>query len=285
MKLTTSNAQSMSYVRALVHGNSGIGKTTSLLTLPEASTVVVALERGLIPLRKRAYRVIEIECWDDLRELVKAMAGSTLQADGALTFALRDATFADVRVLAVDSLTAINELAKRQIVEVDRRAMTKVRTKGKEETPAGIYDDVLSQEDWGLLATRLGNLTASINRMPLHTVFTALSAKREDKKTGQMTIAPALQGQYATAAPAYFDVVVHMENVIGPDGEDVRVWRTKNDGMILAKDASAALDQFEPADWMQLFKKIIGGKKAQAQEKQNTTETATETQNADTKES
>lgn len=273
MKLTQSNAQAMNYVRALVHGNSGIGKTTSILTLSERHTLVVAVERGLIPLRNRAYEVIEIECWEDMRTLLQAMVAGAVGQDGGFTFTIDGHEYNNIRVLAIDSLSEINAFCKRQIVEVDRRAMTLARTAklrtGPVEVPDGIYDEQMTMEDWGLLATRMSNLAAAFNKLPCHTVWTCLSARHEDRKTGAISIAPALQGAFAASCPAYFDVVCYMTSVIGDDGTDTRVWQTRNDGLIIAKDASAVLDPFEATDWTALFKKILAGRKASEIENAN----------------
>ena len=43
------------------------------------------------------------------------------------------------------------------------------------------------------------------------------------------------------------------------------MWRTFNDGTIIAKDASGALDTFERPDWTAVFKKILGSNGAKSQ--------------------
>ena len=69
----------------------------------------------------------------------------------------------------------------------------------------------------------------------------------------------------AEAMGAFFadfpDLVLHMESVNQGDGQNARVWRTYNDGRVIAKDASGALDHFEPADWAVVFTKILGNKR------------------------
>lgn len=245
MKETTTKDRNVSLIRALVHGESGVGKTTSLRTLPEDHTVIAAAERGLVPLRDRNYRVLVIETWDDIRELVRRFR-SPENGDGK------------ARVLAIDSLSELSELCKRQIVEVDRKKLVSQRTSGKSESPAGIYDDQLTQEDWGLYRTRMSQMISAVCHLPLHVIFTCLSAWTEDKRTGVLHVTPNLNGKLAMECPAFFDLVLYMEGQKAADDKPVRLWRTYNDGQVIAKDASGVLGNYEEPDWSKVIKKIIG---------------------------
>jgi hypothetical protein len=251
MRMTNSKDKSLSYIRALVYGDSGIGKTTSLRTLPQDRTLIAAAERGLIPLRGCDFGVAVIESWDDTRELAVACRADPITVGGK-----------QVSVLAIDSLTEIGELCKKHIVEVDRRKLISDRTKGKTEVPQGVYDDQMTQEDWGLYTTRMRNLLSAFCHLPCHIIFTALSSLTEDKTDGKVYRGPALNGKLARECCGQFDLVLHMESVTQPDNSNERVWRTFNDGRVLAKDASGKLDQFEAANWTSAFKKILNGKEA-----------------------
>jgi len=78
--------------------------------------------------------------------------------------------------------------------------------------------------------------------------------------------------------------VCYMTEVIGDDGVGVRVWQTRNDGLVIAKDASAVLDPFEATDWTALFKKILAGRKAGEIENVNKQEQKPETTQKEKKE-
>lgn len=249
MRITKSNERECSYIRALVHGDSGIGKTTSLATLPEKDTLIVAAERGLLPLRKRGYDVVIVDGWQDLHEVTAAIQAGTL--DG----------MAEKRIIVFDSLTEIADLAKRQIVGVDRPKLVSERTAGKTSSPRGIYDDLMCQEDWGLYGTRMSNWLAAVVHLPKHVVMTALSSVHENRTTGAQLKTPDLNGKLAWEVPAYFDVVCHMESATDTEGKATRVFRTSNNGQVLAKDASGELAELEPANWSALFKKILKGEK------------------------
>jgi hypothetical protein len=251
LKKSSTKDKSLQYVHAVVYGESGIGKTTSLGTLPQDCTVIAAAERGLLPLRDKSYEVLLIESWQDVRELVRTFMEPYQVGDKP------------ARILAIDSLSEFSELCKRQILEVDRKALVGERTKGKESKPTGIYDDQLTMEDWGLYRTRMSQMISAVCHLPIHTIFTSLPAWTEDKRTGTLHVTPNLSGKLAMECPAFFGEVLYMEASKDSEGNPSRLWRTYNDGQILAKDESGALDPYEPTNWTALFRKILksGGDK------------------------
>jgi hypothetical protein len=254
MKLsTTKTNRELRLIRALVHGDSGAGKTTSLGTLPEDSTLIIALERSLLPLAARDYRVIQAESWTDLRDLVRAMSTGT-RTDAGLSFDLDGETIGGVKTVAIDSLSEVNDMCKRHIIRVDRKALVQQRTRGKSDAPEGIYEDQMTQEDWGVLGNRVAGFTNAVNHLPVHTIFTCLSAWTEDRRTGIVHRTPALSGKLAQGIAAQFDLVFHMETV-----EAERMWRTANDGIRLAKDSTGLLPELVAPDWRGVFAAILKG--------------------------
>jgi DNA polymerase III delta prime subunit len=256
VKVMTTKNKELKMIHALVHGDSGVGKTTSLGTLPEDITLIIALERSLLPLRNRDYRVIQVECWNDLRDLVRAMMAGDY-TDNGLSFEIDGDKVDGIKIVAFDSLSEINELAKKHIVEVDRKAIISERSKGKKDTPDGIYDDQMTQEDWGALSRRMRGFMSAVNHLPAHTMFTCLSAWKEDKQTGIVHRTTNLNGALSNEVSALFDLVFHMENATNTDGENVRVWRTANDGVHLAKDSTGVLPEFIEPDWRKVFALIL----------------------------
>lgn len=245
MKIVTTKAKEFNFIRALVHGDSGIGKTTSIKTLPRDITLVAGAERSLLPLGGSDFNATRIETWDDVRTMIAELSRG-LEINGKA-----------VKILAIDSLSQISELCKLHIVEVDRKALTKERTGGNKERPQGIYDDQMTIEDWGVYGTRMTNMISAVCQLPMHIIFTCLSNWHEDKLSGATNRTPAVQGKLATNCPAFFDLVMHMEASKDPEGRPIRVFRTFNDGRVIAKDASGKLDLFEPANWKRIFRKVL----------------------------
>lgn len=249
MKLTKSSDQKLTYLRALVYGPSGIGKTTSIATCPQDRTLIIAAERGLIPLRGYDYAVAQIASWDEFRSTFAALAacreGDHLQVEGR-----------KITTVVLDSLSEISEMLKRHIVSVERPKLLHLRSGGKQNAPDKIYDDLMDMEAWNLYGTRMRNALAAMMHLPCHVVCTSLESMREDKRTGQIWRHPNLNGALAMECAAFFDVVLHMESVDDGEGGNARVWKTYNDGNLLAKDASNALEMHEPADWAVVMGKI-----------------------------
>lgn len=273
MQLASTQDRELRLIRALVFGDSGIGKTTSLATLPEKNTLIVLRERGTLPLRAKHFQVVVIDEWEDLRHLVAALRKGVPASDGSITATIMDREFAGIKIVAVDSLTEIFSLCKRQIIDVDRKALIAQRTAGRSEkqggpvdTPEGIYDEQMTQEDWGILASRMDGFTSSMNHLPVHTIFTSLAMYKDDKRTGETMRMPALQGAFANTCNAHFDLVFHMEATTGEDGKPARVWRTANDGIFRCKDSTGILPEFVPANWMTVMGKILGGAKAKSED-------------------
>jgi hypothetical protein len=250
MKLTTTQDKTLTTISALVHGDSGVGKTTSLATLPEDKTLMVLTERGALPLRNKGFPVLRPKTWDDVISIPGMIANPDAIEDEAIKTAVKAC-----RIVVVDSLSATAELCARHIIEVDRARLVQDRTGGKESTPKGIYSEQLAQEDYGLLRTRVKNFCSSLTSLPINVIMTCGSVWIRDQHTGINRYAPQLAGKTAMEIPAYFDLVLFMEST--PEG--TRQWRTFNDGTFIAKDASGVLENIESPNWTAIFAKILKG--------------------------
>lgn len=252
-------------MRALLCGDSGIGKTTSLGTLPPGQTIIAAAERGLLPLRGKGFRVLAIESWEDVRELVRIFSRAEIDAQGRLTLDVGGELIPGINILAIDSLTELCALAIRQIVDVDRRALISDRTKGKTERPQGIYEDLMGMEDWNLFGNRMRQLLGMLTKIPCHLIMTSLMEHKENKQTGAIEKVPLVNGKLAFEVISWFDLVLSMEPARDPEGNIGRIWRTASDGIVKAKDSTGILDVFEPTNWTVVMKKIFANKTAASQ--------------------
>jgi hypothetical protein len=171
------------------------------------------------------------------------------------------------KTLCLDSLSAIGDMCKLAIVAYDRKLLIKSRTGGRSETPDSIYEDLMSQEDWGLYLARMKGLLAQLASGPFHLIVTALTAWTQDKRTGTIKKTPALQGRLALEVAQYFDLVFYMDSIPDSDGRESRVWRTASDSTVEAKDASGVLDTIEATDWSAVLRKILTQPKTPDQNK------------------
>lgn len=240
---TTTKDQQLQFVRALVYGESGRGKTTSLRTLPEATTaIVIAGERGALPLRGQSYMARSVRTWEEMTELADEMSNGMPRG---------------IRTVCLDSLSAVGDMCKHGIVTHDRKLLIKSRTKGRSDSPDSIYDDLMSQEDWGLYLARMKALLAQLTASPFHLIVTSLTAWTQDKRSATIRKTPALQGRLALEVAQYFDLVFYMDSIPDSEGRESRVWRTSSDSTVEAKDASGALEPIEEPDWTNVFTKIL----------------------------
>lgn len=255
MKLTTTQDAELNRIHALLYGNSGIGKTTSIKTLPEATTLVVTGERDCLPLRKRSFPVARFDTWDDLKTICNAIY-SQQSENAALTKLVQRA-----KILVIDSLAQVSILCIQQILNVDRPVIVAERTKKERDTPKGVYAEVLTQEDWGLFGTRILNFINAVCQLPIHTICLCPSVKPTSGQEKQCLYAPervpAISGRAAESCMQHFGLILHMQPGKTEGGEDTRVWRTYNDGASEAKDSAGILNPYEPADWSYVFKKLL----------------------------
>lgn len=198
--LSKSNQAENKLIRLLMHGDSGIGKTTAITTLPHETTLVVLAEPKALPLADFAFDCITVKSWEDCTELLAMLKAP----------ATKEFNPAKYKTVVFDSLTAISDLLKVQITNTDRRELLMARSKGARDTPDNIYEDQLSMEDYGLYRTRIMNFVRDANSLPMHVVFTALSLWREDKETGEKIRLPDLQGKAAVEIGRLFDFVFYM---------------------------------------------------------------------------
>lgn len=254
MKLMNTSDTELTLVRALIYGDSGVGKTTSLGTLPADKTLIATAERGVLPLRNQNYPVLQFEGWNDVQKIYQALVVTNDVEDDMVEVIAR------TRIVAIDSLSALSDLCMKDIVEVARPALQLQRTKNQTDKPVGIYEELMTMDDWGVYKKRMLNLISAFCHLPYHVIFTSLAGWAKDKQGGDVFRTPNLSGKAALECPAYFDLVLHMEAKVDAEGNNIRVWRTANDGQIIAKDASGMLDEFEPANWMTVFGKILGTK-------------------------
>ncbi len=241
-KSNTENVELLK-IKALIYGGSGVGKTYTARTLPEKKTRIISAESGLLSLSGTNIDVVELENWNDLKELYSEFMTEEHQKKYDFIF--------------IDSLTEINEMCKEHIVKVERPA---VRGKvGK------IYDDILDMQDWGLVHTKMSRMIRMFRDLPYNIIFTCLEDEKKDERTGAVTVLPSLNGKLQTNIAQYFDMVFRL--ISEDDKAENKTYRnflTEKTEKSLAKDRSGVLDRLELPNWEKVISKIkkeIGSKK------------------------
>jgi len=153
----------------------------------------------------------------------------------------------------IDSLTEIDELAKEQIVKQDRPNL-----KGKDI--GKVYDDMMTLQDYGLLATRMTRFIRAYRDLEYNIIFTSLELEKKNEITGSITLVPSISGRLSLNLAGYFDEVFHMITKKEPDNKVGRYFITANIENTIAKDRAGVLELMELPDWTKIITKIKGGK-------------------------
>ena len=233
------------FLRALLYGVSGSGKTHTARTLPLDRTLVLLVEPKHLPLRGQDIDAITIHSWAEyaaaFREIAGALKNGVLEVNGKKK-----------NIIFIDSLSHINELCKQQIIKKDRPALLY-----KAEKDVGnIYDELLGINDWQLLGARIDATTSAFCHLPIDLIFTCLERWITDEETGINQKAPLLNGNLPITIGRYFDCVFH-QKMSDIDGQIIAEFETHQTPTMGAK-SQVEINATEPADWTAILQKLFG---------------------------
>ncbi|CAM5220304.1 hypothetical protein CDEF62S_00618 [Castellaniella defragrans] len=245
--------------KVALFGKPGIGKTTLLKTLPEASTLFVDLEAGDLAVKDWRGDCVRPATWPEFRDLAVFLAGPNraLPADAAFSEAHYQAVcerYGDPTQLDkyttyfVDSLTVLSRLA---MVWAKTQPQAFSERTGKPDS-RGAYG-LLGQE----MVTALTHLQHARGK---NVVFVAILDERTDD-FNRCIFVPQIEGsKTASELPGIVDEVVTLAEIKAEDGSSYRafVCHTVNPYGLPAKDRSGHLDLLEPPDLGALIAKCTG---------------------------
>lgn len=219
-------AERVEYLKLLVYGDSGVGKTTlagSAYDVPEMRPVLfVDMEGGTKSIRNR-YPEIEVirvrEEYTEKGRLVKTAWSRLVEVYEALKIEQR------YRTVVIDSLSEAYEVAMKDI-------MTGVVQEYPDRDP-----DVPGQREYGRARSQLRRMTRRFRDLPINVIFTALKGEKTTDDGRVVAIGPALSGKLMNEIPAFMDEVYHL--YVKDDKEDVkRFILTRKTGKNIAKTRS-----------------------------------------------
>jgi hypothetical protein len=222
--LKRTGSLSAPFVKVLIPGESGAGKTRALAHLDDI--VILSAEEGLLSIRQADKPYIQINGIDDLYE---AYAWLTESAEAR-----------QFNAVGIDSLSEIAE-----VVLADER---KPGTKGAKDPRAA----------YGEMQDKMAGVIRAFRDLPNRHVVMTAKIEKGATEMGEVRYVASMPGKKLTAdLPYFFDEVVVVR--VHRTGETVeRVFQCHDDGVWHAKDRSGRLDMWEPYDLKALIGKIGG---------------------------
>lgn len=211
---------------AVIAGPSGIGKTSQVRFLPEAETLIISAEAGLLCLHGTNYAVAEVKSSDDLLEVYEFLTKDPPQ----------------FKYIFIDSLTEIMKIL-----------LEEKKNDPKYQDPKftrNMYGDFGEQ---GIKIIKVFRDLAQYS-----VIFTCLD---QLDKEGVMTVEEYnIPGKMINKdLKSLFDLVLHMKIHKDPETqESKRVFLTDESVSRLAKDRSGKLDLVEDANIGTIITKVLG---------------------------
>ena len=206
------------YVKILVHGPAGSGKTR-LCGTTGGKTLIINAEGSLLSLRGQSIDVFTVKSLVDVRTIYE--------------YLLTDTVFDWV------CLDSISEVA--EVVLSYEKSQTKDPRKAYGET-----------------ADTMNQLIRCFRDLQKNVYFSSKQDRQKDETTGQVFFGAAMPGQkLGQGLPYFFDEVFALHNWKDENGEYQSALQTRRSDSHDAKDRSGALDVAEPPDLSKIYAKIM----------------------------
>ena len=220
IELKRTSAVSPAFVKVLVYGSSGAGKTTLIPSLP--NPIALSAEAGLLSIRGADIPYIEIKSIADLTE--------------AYTWLSESEEAAQYESVAIDSISEIAEVvlsAEKKVAKDPRQA-------------------------YGAMQEQIADLVREFRDLPNRHVYMSAKVERVQDDMGRLLYGPSMPGnKTGQALPYWFDEVLALRCETDADGKVARMIQADTDGVWLAKDRSGKLDAWESADLGAIIRKIL----------------------------
>jgi phage nucleotide-binding protein len=217
-RITNTSTVAAKYIKVLVHGPSGAGKTR-LCATTGGRPLIISAESGLLSLREFNLDVWEVNKIEDLAEV--------------FTFLREDTTYDWVCLDSISEIAEVVLAAEKKLTKDPRKA-------------------------YGEMQDRMVALIRAFRDLPKNVYFSAKQAKIKNDVTGEIVHGPSAPGQkIAEALPYFFDEVFALHNWKDDEGNFQTALQTRRDASYEAKDRSGALLPAEPANLGAIRTKIL----------------------------
>ena len=223
IELKSTASPTDTFVKALVYGAAGVGKTSLIPTLP--NPIVLSAEAGLLSIADAELPYVEISSVDDLME--------------AYRWLLDSAEAKSFESVAIDSISEVAEV----VLNHEKKSSKDPR------------------QAYGAMQEQIAEIIRAFRDLPGRHVYMSAKLDKSQDEMGKMMYAPSMPGnKTGQALPYFFDEVLALRVERDADGNSYRALLCDSDGSWLAKDRSGKLDQWEPPDLGEIINKIRGAK-------------------------
>lgn len=173
----TGNAEYGRFIKTLICGDPGSGKTLISSTFP--NPYYVSAEGGLMSIAGLALPYLELEHSDQLFELRAALALSPEGREVMLG--------CPVETVIIDTIDEVQGTLIRERLEAERR-------------------DKMTLQDFGWLNEQMQSIIRSFRNLNVNVVFTCHLKETRDDELGRIVYRPGMQGQIAEKIPGFVDL-------------------------------------------------------------------------------
>jgi len=225
--------QAAEYIKVLVYGIQGMGKTYFVGTaedVPSMRNVFIAdYDKGMMTLaalgRGSHLKTVQLEAFSGYWKGTEYIPGIT----DIYKFLTEQPH--EYKTIVIDGVRAMQELCHEQVMKE-----AAARERRDPEVP--------QQQDYGRVASRMKLVLQRFVSLPMNVIMTCQEQSMQNQLTMKMSTRPHLQESLALLIPGLFDVVLHLDVAVKMvDGKSIttRLAQCQPDGQYVAKDRSGRL--------------------------------------------
>jgi replication-associated recombination protein RarA len=234
MEVKKSSAVENKFVKMLIYGPAGIGKTRFCSTANKP--LFLDCEGGLLSVIDKDVDYIPIKEWKSVQDVFLELITGKLDYD----------------TIIIDSLTELSKKSMDAILGNVQQGQT--NAVGSKIIP--------NQHDWLMNIEEVRRCVRAFRDLDKNIIMTCLQRDEKNELSGGITRKPSVSAKsLADDIVGYFDEVFFME--MDKEGKRwflTQPYKTQQGYSVYAKDRSGKLDTFEKPDFMSIYNKIVATK-------------------------